>query len=76
MPNLNHIGSPALIQWQGQNRPDQAEPIPFLLTDKIFEGSKLLRYFMDRKLLFGEGSTFCIRASAMKKISLARGIDM
>jgi len=53
MPNLNHVGSPALIQWQGQNSPDQAEPIPFLLTDKIFEGSKLLRYFMDRKLLFG-----------------------
>ncbi len=75
-PNLSHFGSPALIQWPGKERPDETEPIPAKITGRLIPGFELLKYFINHKMLFGGGSTFCVRAGIIKGIEIPPSVDM
>ncbi|CAN5720697.1 hypothetical protein BH10BAC3_BH10BAC3_33820 [soil metagenome] len=74
-PTLAHVASPALIHWQDGSRAPEAEPISFSVTGQN-NGEAMLRYFMERKMLFGGGSTFAARAAVLKQIEWQATIDM
>lgn len=74
-PTLVHVASPALIHWEDGQRPPETESIPLQVTGKN-NGADMLRYFMERKMLFGGGSTFAARALVLKQIKWLPSIDM
>ena len=74
-PTLVHVASPAMIHWQDGSRPPTPESISFHVTGQN-NGAAILRYFMERKMLFGGGSTFAARAAVLKQIKWQAAIDM
>jgi glycosyltransferase involved in cell wall biosynthesis len=75
-PKVVHVASPASIRWEDGSRDDEMEVLPAWLTGKPLTGLDVLRRFMEKKMLFGGGSTFAARASVLKELSLPPEVDM
>jgi len=76
-PGLVHVAGPAKIIYDIEmDRKPESENIPSTLLEKPIKGDDLLRFFFENKLLFGGGSTFAARASALKQIKWDDAVDM
>ena len=72
--NIVHVANPAK-----QISPDgsyQTEPIPADMMSIPLDGDLLLKRFIQNNMLFGGGSTYTARASALKKIDIPAKVDM
>lgn len=73
-PNVTHVANPALI-IEGSNF-NAKENIPHKLLNKPIKGSFLIDYFLEKRILFGGGSTFSARSTVLKAISIPNKINM
>jgi glycosyltransferase involved in cell wall biosynthesis len=74
-PQLVHVASPAKIVYE-DGRGAEMENVPQEWLNKPINGTKLLKDFFERKLLFGGGSTFAARASVLKSVNWDDAVDM
>lgn len=74
-PDVVHVSSPALCLSAHDNF-EYVEPIPVQLFNRPIDGSWLIEFFYNHKILYGGGSTFSARSSVLKKINIPDGVDM
>jgi glycosyltransferase involved in cell wall biosynthesis len=75
-PDVVHVANPAHIKWEDHSSPDKPESIPPTILGKEIDGTSLLNYFYNKRMLFGGGSTFTARRAILQNIPWAAGIDM
>lgn len=73
--NIVHVASPALIYNQ-EKQEFKTESIPSDIMGKPVDGGCLLRYFYNKNILFGGGTTYAARSSILKSIFIPSGVDM
>ncbi|MEM9888876.1 MAG: glycosyltransferase family 2 protein [Bacteroidota bacterium] len=73
-PNVVHMGNPAKIIWEDSGR-EKVEPIPEWMMNKVIKGSELNTFFMENNMLYGGGSTYAVRASVIKPITITADIN-
>ncbi|MEO6520464.1 MAG: glycosyltransferase family 2 protein [Mucilaginibacter sp.] len=69
-----HVANPAKFVIDGKDA--GKEEIPTELLEKKLDGFNLVKYFYNNRMLYGGGSTFSGRASALKSIFIADAVDM
>jgi len=74
-PSVVHVSAPAKYINEEKNE-SFIENIPSFLINKESIGTDVLLYFYSNKILFGGGSTFAARASALNKVAIPGDIDM
>lgn len=73
--DIVHVASPArIVNNEGES--DEMEQIPAEIIEKPMDGKLLSLYFFRNHILFGGGSTYAARASALKKIEIPTSVDM
>jgi glycosyltransferase involved in cell wall biosynthesis len=75
LPEVMHIASPAQIVYSETGK-QETEPVPEWLLGKALNGQGVLKKFMEKRILFGGGSTFAVRASVVKQMQLPDAVDM
>ena len=73
--DIVHVASPARIVRDFEEL-DDFEQIPEEITEKAIDGNYLSMYFLKKHMLYGGGSTYAARASALKKIVIPDSVDM
>ncbi|MEN0045946.1 MAG: glycosyltransferase family A protein [Bacteroidota bacterium] len=73
-PNVVHVGSPALIVWEGEQR-EKVEPIPEEIMGKVLGGEELSTYFLENNMLYGGGSTYAARAEFVKQLDITATVN-
>jgi glycosyltransferase involved in cell wall biosynthesis len=73
--SIVHVGSPANFYYQ-DTQLFKAEVIPADILAKALDGKALLLRLYNENILFGGGSSFAARASVLKSINIAPGVDM
>jgi glycosyltransferase involved in cell wall biosynthesis len=73
--SIVHVGAPATYTNQ-ETGVTAIENIPPDLLGKPLDGDRLLDRFYTDNILFGGGSTYAARTSALKKINIPDGVDM
>lgn len=74
-PNVVHVGSPATF-FNQETQASGAEEFPADLVGKPINGNALLRRFYRDNILFGGGSTYAARSSALRAVRLDDAFDM
>lgn len=74
-PEIVSVGHPADIMYEYLASTEK-EIIPLELRDKEFSGNKLLEYFLEKRILFGGGSTFSAKATVLKQTIIPKEVDM
>jgi glycosyltransferase involved in cell wall biosynthesis len=69
-----HVANPAKFVIDGADAGKEEIPVEYL--GKKLNGINLLRYFYNNRTLFGGGSTFAARASALKPVFIPAAVDM
>ncbi len=72
--SIVHVGTPAKQVMPDGNY--KIEPIPGDMLNTTLDGNELLKRFMHNNMLFGGGSTYAARATALKKIKMPKAVDM
>jgi glycosyltransferase involved in cell wall biosynthesis len=72
--DIVHVANPARFITDGKDI--GKEEMPAELLDKKLDGTALLKYFYNGRMLFGGGSTFAARAEQMKAIFIPDAVDM
>ncbi|MEO6546456.1 MAG: glycosyltransferase [Ferruginibacter sp.] len=73
--DIVHVSSPARILYINKGT-DEVEQLPLDIMERPLDGKLLSLYFFKNHILFGGGSTFAARASALKKIEIPDCVDM
>ncbi len=72
--DIVHVATPAkFVMPDGSTK---VETIPREFTGKPVDGVLLLNHFMKNNMLYGGGSTYAAKASALKKIAIPADVDM
>jgi glycosyltransferase involved in cell wall biosynthesis len=74
-PLVVSVGHPANIIYQDTLVKEQ-ELLPNEICDKEIIGTSLLEHYLEKRILFGGGSTFSAKASALKLSTIFEGVDM
>jgi len=74
-PHVVHVSHPALC-WVVEKDTKSPEPLPQEILNKKNNGKDLLSFFYKRRILFGGGSTFAARASALRSFRIPQAVDM
>lgn len=74
-PKVVHVASPAKMVWENEER-EKVEPIPNWMLDKVLVGEELNTFFMQNNMLYGGGSTYAARASAIKQVKITPDINI
>ncbi|MEM8524508.1 MAG: glycosyltransferase family A protein [Bacteroidota bacterium] len=72
--NVVHVGSPALIVWEGEQR-EKIEPVPVEILGKVLSGERLSIYFLENNMLYGGGSTYAARAKFVKQLDITATVN-
>jgi len=73
--DIVHVASPARTVTV-DTESGEVEPIPEEISEKPIDGNLLSLYFFKNHILFGGGSTYAARASALKQIKIPVSVDM
>lgn len=73
--NVVHVATPARFITDKKETFSE-ESFPVDIVGKPLNGRWLLDYFYTNRILFGGGSTYSARASALKKIEIPNPVDM
>lgn len=74
-PDVVHVSNPAHTVYDDRES-TKYEVIPEEILEKPLDGNWLSRYFFDKHILFGGGSTYAARADALKQIQTPTSVDM
>jgi glycosyltransferase involved in cell wall biosynthesis len=70
-----HVSSPARTVYDDRES-DKVEQIPAEISEVPVDGNWLASYFFEKHMLFGGGSTYAARATALKQIEIPTAVDM
>lgn len=74
-PDVVSVGHPAIIVYE-KSSTNEVEKIPNEITNKLINGLNQLEFFLEKRMLFGGGSTFSARALNLKTILMSPSVDM
>lgn len=74
-PAVVHVAHPALCR-NALSGIDSVESFPTVILNKVLDGKTVLSFFLSTNILYGGGSTFSVRKSALKYLDHWAASDM
>lgn len=74
-PEVVHVAHPALCR-NVLSSIDSVESFPTVILNKVLDGNSVLRFFLSNNILYGGGSTFSVRKSALRYLDHWAASDM
>lgn len=71
-----HVATAAKILNQDTQVISEYEKLPHEISERSLDGKWLLNYFLSNNILYGGGSTYAAKSSALQSIAIPEGVDM